>query len=78
VRIYFERGGDTHVLVWYLNAPERLSSKAVAAIDNTLRAGGFLHFSVISMVELVYYSILSLTIPSPICPTALSPQPPSI
>jgi PIN domain nuclease of toxin-antitoxin system len=45
---------DTHALVWYLNAPERLSPKAAASIDNTLRAGGFLHFSVISIVELVY------------------------
>lgn len=45
---------DTHALVWYLNAPDRLSRQAVAAIDKTLQGGGFLHFSVISMIELVY------------------------
>ena len=45
---------DTHALIWYLNAPDRLSAKATASMGNSLQSGGFLHFSVISMVEIIY------------------------
>ncbi len=45
---------DTHVLLWYLFDPKRLSSTALDAIRQSLAEGHLLHFSAISMVELIY------------------------
>lgn len=45
---------DTHVLLWYLFDPKRLSSTALNAIRQSLAEGHSLHFSAISMVELIY------------------------
>jgi len=45
---------DTHILLWYLFDPKRLSNTALNAIRQSLAEGHSLHFSAISMVELIY------------------------
>lgn len=45
---------DTHALIWYLANPERLSVLASEEIDNTVKTGGSLFVSVISIVEIIY------------------------
>ena len=45
---------DTHALIWYLAHPERLSSMSSDAIDDTLKKGGCLFVSAITIVEIIY------------------------
>jgi PIN domain nuclease of toxin-antitoxin system len=45
---------DTHVLVWYLVDPARLSPAANIALDGAVSAGETIRVSAISLVELVY------------------------
>jgi PIN domain nuclease of toxin-antitoxin system len=45
---------DTHVLVWYLFQPARLSSAALSALRNTASGGGTIHASVMSIIEVRY------------------------
>jgi PIN domain nuclease of toxin-antitoxin system len=45
---------DTHILIWYLFAPQKLSEAALEAIQQCLQQGGKLGVSAISVVELVY------------------------
>jgi PIN domain nuclease of toxin-antitoxin system len=45
---------DTHVLVWYLVDPARLSPAASAALDGAVDLGEAIYVSAISLVELVY------------------------
>ena len=45
---------DTHALVWYLSRDERLSSRALLALRETVSAGGTLFVSAVSLVEILY------------------------
>jgi PIN domain nuclease of toxin-antitoxin system len=45
---------DTHAVVWYLSDDERLSSKALDAIETAIREGSGLFISVITLVEIIY------------------------
>jgi PIN domain nuclease of toxin-antitoxin system len=45
---------DTHAAVWHLQAPDRLSPGAAAAIDEATKAGDVLYVPSIALVELVY------------------------
>ena len=45
---------DTHTLIWYLAAPEKLSADAVAALDGATAGGHPIHFSAISLIEISY------------------------
>lgn len=45
---------DTHALIWYLAHPERLPSMSSDAIDDTLKKGGCLFVSAITIVEIIY------------------------
>jgi len=45
---------DTHAAVWYLLDSERLSARARTTFDETVRAGGAVYVSSISVVEVVY------------------------
>jgi len=45
---------DTHVVVWVAGDPQKLSSKARAAIDQELRAGQALAISCMTLFELAH------------------------
>lgn len=45
---------DTHAILWYLMADERLSPSAVAALDSTTASGSPIYVSAITMVEIQY------------------------
>ncbi len=45
---------DTHVLLWYLTAPEMLSSTSRNALEDVVAAGGAISVSAVSLIELVY------------------------
>ena len=45
---------DTHALLWYLTAPEMLSSTSREALENVVAAGGAIAVSAVSLIELVY------------------------
>lgn len=45
---------DTHTLLWYLTAPEMLSSASREALENVVTAGGSIAVSAVSLIELVY------------------------
>lgn len=45
---------DTHALLWYLTAPEMLSSTSREALENVVTAGGSIAVSAVSLIELVY------------------------
>jgi PIN domain nuclease of toxin-antitoxin system len=45
---------DTHTLVWYLFQPANLSSTAVSALRDTIRAGNTICASVVSIIEVRY------------------------
>jgi PIN domain nuclease of toxin-antitoxin system len=45
---------DTHVLVWYLTAPKRLSPAAGVALDAASSPGSVICVSAISLVEIRY------------------------
>lgn len=45
---------DTHIIVWYLIEPNRLSEDALAALEQAVEAGELIYLSAISIVELCY------------------------
>lgn len=45
---------DTHALIWYLNADERLSPRAKQTIDAAAIAGNTIGFSAITLIEILY------------------------
>lgn len=45
---------DTHIIIWYITEPERLSDAAVAAIEQANSSGELIYLSAISIVELSY------------------------
>jgi PIN domain nuclease of toxin-antitoxin system len=45
---------DTHAIVWYLLASEKISAKAMAALDEANAAGDPIFIASISAVEVVY------------------------
>lgn len=45
---------DTHVAVWYLVEPQRLSPTARAVLEQTARDGEAIYISAISIVEVCY------------------------
>jgi PIN domain nuclease of toxin-antitoxin system len=45
---------DTHVVIWYLRSPEKLSTNAVTALDNALNNSESIFISAISIVEINY------------------------
>jgi len=45
---------DTHVAIWYLGEPDRLSATAVAAIDSAYAMDANLYVSAISLIEVIY------------------------
>jgi PIN domain nuclease of toxin-antitoxin system len=45
---------DTHVTVWYLLEPQKLSQNATAALEAAEAAGDPIYVSAISLVEVTY------------------------
>jgi PIN domain nuclease of toxin-antitoxin system len=45
---------DTHAAIWYLLHPERLSPRAVVALDDAAASGDPVYMSAISFVEVIY------------------------
>jgi PIN domain nuclease of toxin-antitoxin system len=45
---------DTHVIIWYLRSPEKLSTDALTSLDNALNNGASIFISAISIVEMNY------------------------
>ncbi|MBI4909954.1 MAG: PIN domain-containing protein [Acidobacteria bacterium] len=45
---------DTHTIVWYLSADDRLSANAADALDAATAAGEHIHVPSICLVELTY------------------------
>jgi PIN domain nuclease of toxin-antitoxin system len=45
---------DTHVALWILSDPERLSAPAIEAVRNTVAAGDLILVASISVVEVIY------------------------
>ena len=45
---------DTHVVVWYLFQPSRLSTAADAALSGAVKAGAVIHVSAITPIEVRY------------------------
>lgn len=45
---------DTHVIVWYLTSPEKLSPAAIAALDAADESGEPIYIASISLIEIVY------------------------
>lgn len=45
---------DTHTIVWYLQSSPKLSTTALAALDNATHAGESIYISSITMVEIIY------------------------
>lgn len=45
---------DTHAIIWYIEASERLSSAALNVMRSAIQSGGVIYVSAISMVEIVY------------------------
>ncbi len=45
---------DTHIALWFLWAPHKLSSKAVAAIESSERQGKRIGLSTMSLCEVIY------------------------
>ena len=45
---------DTHALIWYICAPDKLSISALNALDGATNTGNLIYISVISLVEIVY------------------------
>jgi PIN domain nuclease of toxin-antitoxin system len=45
---------DTHAVVWYLGDDERLSSKALDAIENAVQEAAGIYISAITLVEITY------------------------
>ena len=45
---------DTHALIWYICAPDKLSISALNALDRATNTGNLIYISAISLVEIVY------------------------
>jgi PIN domain nuclease of toxin-antitoxin system len=45
---------DTHAVVWYLSGDERLSSKALDAIEDAVQKAAGVYISAITLVEITY------------------------
>ena len=45
---------DTHVLIWYICDPDKLSTSALNALDRATNTGNLIYISAISLVEIVY------------------------
>ena len=45
---------DTHALIWYLLASQKISSRAIASLDDAVRIGDSIYLSSISVVEIIY------------------------
>lgn len=45
---------DTHAAIWYLTAPERLSPRASAVLEESDAAGDAIYVTSISIVEMIY------------------------
>lgn len=45
---------DTHVLIWYLFDPSRLSAPAKAALAGAVQAGSMVFVSTIAIIEILY------------------------
>ena len=45
---------DTHTIIWYLQASNRLSATATSFLDETVQAGDQIYVSAISVVEVAY------------------------
>ena len=45
---------DTHTLVWYLCKPNKLSVRALNALDLATNSGKLIYVSAISLVEIIY------------------------
>lgn len=45
---------DTHIAIWYLATPDRLSPDALAALDEADATGGPIYVASISVVEVAY------------------------
>jgi PIN domain nuclease of toxin-antitoxin system len=45
---------DTHIAVWYLATPDKLSSNALVALDEADATGGPIYVASISVVEVAY------------------------
>lgn len=45
---------DTHALIWYVYADDRLSPIALESIENAANEGSQIGFSAISLIEIVY------------------------
>lgn len=45
---------DTHVLIWYVFDLNRLSEKALNALEQTVHNNHFIYFSAISLIEITY------------------------
>ena len=43
---------DTHIIIWYLRSPEKLSTDALISLDNALNNGESIFISAISLVEM--------------------------
>ena len=45
---------DTHTILWYLLASDKISSPAMAALDETVAAGDAIYVPAISVIEIAY------------------------
>ena len=45
---------DTHTIIWYLLASEKISQKAITALDETLETGNVVYLPSICLVEILY------------------------
>ncbi len=45
---------DTHAAIWYLLQSSRLSNRAYAVMDDTLKRGDTIYLASISLVEVIY------------------------
>ena len=45
---------DTHVAIWTLIAPDRLSAEALSALEDAVEAGDPIYVASVSVVEVVY------------------------
>jgi PIN domain nuclease of toxin-antitoxin system len=45
---------DTHIIVWYILEPEKLSDTASVLLEQTVNDGGLIYLSAISIVEICF------------------------
>ena len=54
---------DTHIIVWYLACPQKLSPAAVAALDEADAAGEPIYIASISLIEVEVSHTIVASVP---------------